>query len=80
MHGTPFELISIDFGESPDVVRGFLDRVDVDFPVLLDADGRVGADWKVIALPSTFIVGPEGLIHYGANGAIHWDDPEVMEN
>lgn len=80
MDGEDFRLISIDLGETPDVVRDFLQRVHVDFPVLMDNDGAVGGAWQVIALPSTFVVGPDGSIRYGTNGAIHWDDPEIISN
>lgn len=79
MKAEPFRLISIDLGESPATVQAFLQRVAVDFPVLLDSDGAVAAAWKVIGLPSTFIVGPDGRIQLGANGAIGWDAPELIE-
>jgi peroxiredoxin len=79
MQSTAFELVSIDFAETPEVIREFLERVHVDFPVLLDSDGSVGTAWKVIALPSTFVVDPAGRIRYGSNGALHWDSPEVIE-
>lgn len=79
LHGRPFELVSIDYAEDADIIRHFLQHVDVDFPVLLDADGRVSASWKVLVYPSTFVIGPDGRIVYGVNGAIHWDAPAVVE-
>jgi alkyl hydroperoxide reductase subunit AhpC len=53
--------------------------VKVDFPVLLDRDGQLARKWKVISYPSTFIIDPEGMIRFGVNAAIDWDDPEVIE-
>jgi len=50
----------------------------VDFPVLLDTEGRIAARWQVVAFPSTFVIGPDGTIRYGVNAAIAWDDPEVI--
>lgn len=79
MQGKPFELISVNYAESRQVVSNFLKRVNVDFPVLLDEDGRVSASWKVIVYPSTFVIGPKGKIVYGVNGAIHWDSPGVIQ-
>jgi thiol-disulfide isomerase/thioredoxin len=73
-----FELISVNYAEDSERVHAFLKQVKVDFPVLLDSDGRFSAQWKVLVFPSTFVIGPDGRIVYGVNGAIHWDSPEVV--
>ena len=78
MAGQPFELISINYAESTERVRKFMGQVKVDFPVLLDEDGTESAKWNVLVFPSTFVIGPNGQIVYGVNGAIHWDAPEVV--
>ncbi len=79
MAGLPFELVSINYAEGPAEIRAFMDKVQVDFPVLLDPGGRVAADWKVFTLPATFVIGPDGTMEYGVNAAIPWDAPEVVE-
>ena len=76
--GQPFRLISVNYAEPPEQVRAFLEKVQVDFPVLLDTDGRTSARWQVVAFPSTFVIGPDGTIRYGVNAAIAWDDPDVI--
>lgn len=78
MKGKPFELISINYAEKPNTIKEFLTMVNVDFPVLLDEEGLVAAKWKVIAFPSTFIIGTDGLIKYGVNAGIEWDTPEII--
>jgi thiol-disulfide isomerase/thioredoxin len=78
MQGKPFELISIDYAEDKQRIEKFLQQVNVDFPVLLDGDGKVAASWGVLVFPSTFVIGPDGMIHYGVNGGILWDSPEVI--
>ncbi len=79
MKGKPFELISIDYAEQRDNIREFMKAVDVDFPVLLDTDGKVSALWNVVVFPSTFVIAPDGTIVYGVKGGIHWDTPEIMQ-
>ena len=79
MTGLPFELVSINYAENSTDIRSFMERVRVDFPVLLDRDGDFARQWKVISYPSTFIIDPEGIIRYGVNAAIDWDDPAVIE-
>jgi peroxiredoxin len=73
-----FELISINYAEDAKQVQAFLQQVKVEFPVLLDTDGKESAKWHVLVFPSTFVIGPDGHIVYGLNGAIHWDDPDVV--
>jgi len=79
MHGKPFELVSINYAETPKHVREFMQRVSVEYPVLMDLDGKVSQDWNVIAYPSTFVIGRDGRIQYGVNAAISWDSAEVIE-
>jgi len=78
MRDIPFELVSINYAESAATITEFLQKVDVNFPVLLDETGQVSINWNVIAFPSTYIIGPDGKIHYGVNAAIHWDSQEVV--
>jgi thiol-disulfide isomerase/thioredoxin len=78
MQGKPFELISINYAETPQQIREFLNQVKVDFPVLLDEDGSYSAKWNVLVYPATFIIAMDGNIVYGVNGAIEWDNPEII--
>lgn len=79
MQGQPFELISINYADTPEQIRAFLKRVNVEFPVLVDPNGKVSQQWNVIGFPSTFVIGRDGQIKYGVNAAIHWDTPEVVD-
>lgn len=72
-----FAIVSVNFKEDPGHVLGFMARVAVDFPVLMDRDGRVSAGWGVFAFPSSFLVDRHGRIRYSVNTAIDWDSPEV---
>jgi len=79
MQGKKFQLISVNFGESAGQIRKFMQKVKVDFPVLIDPEGTTAGNWKVVAFPSTFVIGPDGRIAYGVNAAIHWDTDEVIQ-
>jgi len=79
MQGEPFQLISINYAETPENIRTFMQKVAVDFPVLVDPQGKLTGQWNVVAFPSTFIIGPDGKFHYGVNAAIHWDTPEILQ-
>jgi hypothetical protein len=76
---SPFAILSVDFQESVEHIREFTGRIPVDFPVLLDADGRTSLDWRVFSFPSSFLIDRGGRIRYSVNRAIDWDNPEVWE-
>ena len=79
MKDEKFELISVNYGEDKQTVQEFMQKVHVDFPVLLDPDGKQSAKWNVLVFPSTFVIGPNGKIQYGINAAIHWDNPSIVK-
>ena len=78
MQGSAFELISINYAEDKKTILDFMDKVKVEFPVLLDQEGAFANKWNIIAYPSTFVIGKDGKIKYGVNAAIEWDSPEVI--
>jgi peroxiredoxin len=78
MEGLPFELISINYAEDKATVNDFMQKIKVDYPVLIDKDGAFARQWNVISYPSTFIIDPQGKIRYGVNSAILWDDPDLI--
>lgn len=79
LDGKPFRVVSVDVGEEAEQVRAFLKRVPADFPVLLDPEGSVTAPWKIRAFPTSFLIDPEGRLHYGYFGGLEWDAEEVVE-
>ena len=79
MAGLPFELISVNYAEDKKTILDFMEKIKVEFPVLLDQDGDFAKKWNVITYPSTFVIDKEGKIRYGVNAAIEWDNPEFIE-
>jgi thiol-disulfide isomerase/thioredoxin len=73
-----FGIVSVNFREPPATILDFMERVDVDFPVLIDADGAVARDWRVLAFPSSFLVDRRGRVRWSVNSAIPWDEPAVL--
>lgn len=78
LSGKEFQLISINYAEDKRAIIEFMDKVDVEFPVLLDYNGETASRWNVISYPSTFVIDKNGEIAYGVNAAIEWDSPDVI--
>lgn len=73
-----FQVVAINMAEEQSVIEEFLQKMDVDFTILLDSDGRVLRDWKVFAFPTTYILGRDGEIVYAGFGAIEWTEEAVV--
>jgi thiol-disulfide isomerase/thioredoxin len=76
--GKPFAILAVNMGETDKEVREFLNKIKVDFTVLMDPDGRALGDWKVFVAPSTFLVDPRGNIRYTLQGGAEWDRAEYV--
>ena len=74
-----FELISINYVEDTETVKAFTKNIKVEFPVLMDETGEVSRDWKILVLPSTYVIGLDGKIAYGVNAAIEWDSKQTVQ-
>lgn len=72
-----FEIVSVNFKESPDVIAAFFKKVQVDFPVLIDLEGKVANQYEIFAFPSSFIIDAQGDLRYSVNAAIEWDEPQI---
>jgi thiol-disulfide isomerase/thioredoxin len=76
----PFEILAIDMAEEKADVAAFMQRhkITVNFPLLLDSEGTVIEQWMVSAVPTTFILDPQGKIRYALYGGLEWDSDEVI--
>lgn len=76
----PFAILAVDMAEEKANVEAFLKKHDikVNFPILLNPEGDVVEQWMISAVPTTFIIDPEGNIRYALFGGIEWDKPDVI--
>lgn len=72
-------ILAVNVGEDADTIFVFSADYPADFPLLLDRDGAVIADWPVRGLPTTYVVAPDGTIAYRAIGGREWDEAGFME-
>ncbi len=71
-------MLAIHVGGNEDKVWSFLTDFAIDFPVLMDKSSKVSRQWRVVGLPSTLIIDPQGRIALGAIGGRKWDDPSIL--
>ncbi|HBU29842.1 MAG: hypothetical protein A2X71_10495 [Thiobacillus sp. GWE1_62_9] len=78
MAGRPLAIVALDSAETTDEVNGFLSKMKLGFPILLDPDGSNTKRWKVFALPTTFLLDAEGHVRYVLTGPTEWDEGEAL--
>ena len=64
-------------GES--VVRPFVEELELTYIVLLDPDFRVDDKYLVHSVPTSFIIGRDGIVTHELIGARNWNAPEARE-
>ena len=74
----PFVILGIDSAEQRDEVEDFLQTVKVDFTIVLDPDSVATKQWKVFALPTSFLIGRDGKVRYSLSGPTEWDEGEAI--
>ena len=81
MAGKPFTILAVDMAEEKENVQAFLKRYDinVDFPILFDPQGIVIEQWRISAVPTTFILDKRGDFRYALYGGLEWDSDEVVK-
>jgi thiol-disulfide isomerase/thioredoxin len=78
MADVPFKILAIDMGESKAEVEKFVSEVKPEFTILLDESGDSISNWKVFAVPSNFIIDPQGKIRYTLFGGVDWGDETLI--
>jgi len=73
-----FVILAVNLREDRKLVKDFMDQYGLDFPVLLDKTGRVGAIYGARSIPTTYLINRDGSIIGRAIGAREWDAPEVQ--
>ena len=71
-------VLGVHMGGRPDVVRRYVQRLGVSFPVLWDSARAVSRQWGVAYTPTTMILGRDGRLDYVAFGGRVWTNPEIL--
>ncbi|HXW76206.1 MAG TPA: TlpA disulfide reductase family protein [Candidatus Eremiobacteraceae bacterium] len=67
-------VVSIDQREAPGIVRAYVRRFGVTFPVGIDDGQQLGTALHLIGLPSSFFVDRDGVIREAVDGEMTFDE------
>jgi thiol-disulfide isomerase/thioredoxin len=74
-----FAVISIDLKETADQVKAFFQKHALSFPALLDQNGAVFRDYLVAGMPTTYLIGRDGMLLARGVGGRDWTRAEALE-
>ena len=75
-----FEILAVSTdAQGASVTRPFQQEMGFTFPILHDAEYRVGLMYGARTLPMTFMVDRNGIVRQKVPGARNWDAPEARE-
>ncbi|GMT42959.1 MAG: hypothetical protein IEMM0002_1370 [bacterium] len=73
-----FEMLAISVDKGGEqVVKDFVEKYELTFPVLLDPYSKVAESYKTTGVPETFIINKEGIVIHHQIGPLQWDRPDV---
>jgi peroxiredoxin len=70
--GKDFVILAVSVKESKKVVEKFVKDYKLNFPVLMDPEGRVGREYMVFSIPTTYLINRHGGIIGQALGPRDW--------
>ncbi|MCU7865790.1 MAG: TlpA family protein disulfide reductase [Candidatus Thiodiazotropha sp. (ex Lucinoma borealis)] len=71
-------VLTVSSGETRQEIEKFINKTPINLPILLDGNSKVMDKWKVLALPTSYIVDVEGMVVARVVGGQEWDDPSVL--
>jgi peroxiredoxin len=71
-----FQLLAVNAGQDRKTAQGFVNRVKITYPALLDEESAVTYRYGVIALPTTVLVDRKGIVRHKIIGE---SDPATFE-
>lgn len=77
-HAGRLQVWGVNYRETPERIREFLQQVNADFPQLLDAEGEAMRAWTPRVLPSTVLLDARGRPRFTVVGELDWDGEEAQ--
>jgi thiol-disulfide isomerase/thioredoxin len=72
-----FVVLGINQDDRPEDAQAFLARIPVAFPLIVDSEHRLAADFEVKGMPSAILVDRKGIVRHVHRGFRSGDEKEI---
>lgn len=72
------QILGINVQETKSIVMPFQDRYQLNFPILLDRNGRIGNRYQLTGVPETWLISTTGNSIAKVNGPKEWDQESMI--
>lgn len=72
-------VLAIDYQETSDKIKAFLEETKVSFPILLDSEGKTTKDYGVRGLPTSYLIDKEGFLIGWTLGDRDWASEDARK-
>jgi peroxiredoxin len=79
VYGSDIEVLAVSVDDSADVLKAFLEKNDVHFPVLRDPGRETAGSYGTLKFPETYVIGRDGMVRYKVIGPLDWSLRANME-
>ncbi len=78
--GRGLAIVGVNEGESPERARAFADALQIAFPIWIDEQQQYGRVYAALGLPTTIVVGRDGKVVRGFDGALAYPQMRAAVN
>ncbi len=73
-----FTVIAVAADDDREEVARFVANTSLDFPVVMDGDGRIRRQYEVVGLPMSYLIGRDGRLSGRLLGSRDWHSKEAL--
>ncbi|MEJ2180599.1 MAG: redoxin domain-containing protein, partial [Gammaproteobacteria bacterium] len=72
------KVLTVNVGESHYKIINYFREYEPAYIVLADYQSVSAKRWQLQGLPTTYVIGPDRKIHYGAIGLLNWKSQTML--
>lgn len=73
-------VLGVELGSKASEVRQFVSKGQYQYPILLDTKNKIGKVYRISAVPTTYIINPEGKILHMLRGAVNKETLQLIKD
>ena len=69
------QIIAINLDTEKQLAKAFLDKVPAHIPIIYDPEGNIASDYKLLGMPSSYLIDKNGIIRFSHQGFFTRSEP-----